>query len=60
MVRGEREIVDIYYHCRTVLLAFINCLIISTPQLKDRNRLRNEFIGKSSLGKEQEEQEDEK
>jgi len=30
---------------RTVLLAFINCLIISTPQLKDRNRLRNEFIG---------------
>jgi len=30
---------------RTVLLAFINCLIISTPLLKDRNRLRNEFIG---------------
>lgn len=30
---------------RTVLLAFINCLVISTPQLKDRNRLRNEFIG---------------
>ena len=30
---------------KTVLLAFINCLIISTPQLKDRNRLRNEFIG---------------
>ena len=28
------------------MLAFINCLIISTPQLKDRNRLRNEFIGK--------------
>ena len=27
------------------LLAFINCLVISTPQLKDRNRLRNEFIG---------------
>ena len=32
---------------RTVLLAFVNCLIISTPQLKDRNRLRNEFIGKT-------------
>ena len=31
--------------CRTVLLAFINCLVISTPQLKERNRLRNEFIG---------------
>merc|ERR1712083_666310 len=30
---------------RTVLLAFINCLVISTPQLKERNRLRNEFIG---------------
>ena len=34
---------------RTVLFAFINCLIISTPLLKERNRLRNEFIGKSSL-----------
>ena len=34
---------------RTVLLAFINCLIISTPQLKDRNRLRNEFIGKQEV-----------
>ena len=30
---------------RTVLLAFINCLVISTPQLKERNRLRNEFVG---------------
>ena len=30
---------------KTVLFAFINCLIISTPQLKDRNRVRNEFIG---------------
>lgn len=30
---------------RTVLLAFINCLIISTPQLKERNNIRNEFIG---------------
>ena len=33
------------FNCRTVLLAFINCLVISTPQLKERNRLRNEFIG---------------
>ncbi|XP_048516246.1 uncharacterized protein LOC105690620 [Athalia rosae] len=30
---------------RTALLAFINCLIISTPILKDRVRIRNEFIG---------------
>ncbi|KAF3420633.1 hypothetical protein E2986_02387 [Frieseomelitta varia] len=30
---------------RTALLAFINCLVISTPVLKDRIRLRNEFIG---------------
>ena len=28
-----------------MLLAFINCLVISTPQLKERNRLRNEFVG---------------
>lgn len=31
---------------QTVILAFINCLIISTPQLNDRIRIRNEFIGK--------------
>ncbi|CAH0390583.1 unnamed protein product, partial [Bemisia tabaci] len=30
---------------QTSLVAFINCLIISTPQLKDRIRIRNEFIG---------------
>lgn len=30
---------------RTGLLAFINCLVISTPVLKDRIRIRNEFIG---------------
>ncbi|XP_017883156.1 uncharacterized protein LOC108626791 [Ceratina calcarata] len=30
---------------KTALLAFINCLVISTPVLKDRIRLRNEFIG---------------
>lgn len=29
----------------TALVAFINCIIISTPQLKDRIRIRNEFIG---------------
>jgi hypothetical protein len=34
---------------RTVLFAFINCLIISTPLLKERNRLRNEFIGRSKF-----------
>ena len=32
---------------QTALLAFINCLVISTPVLKDRVRLRNEFIGES-------------
>ena len=26
-------------------MAFINCIIISTPVLKDRIRIRNEFIG---------------
>ncbi|XP_076657126.1 FH2 domain-containing protein formin 3 [Halictus rubicundus] len=30
---------------RTGLLAFVNCLVISTPVLKDRIRIRNEFIG---------------
>ncbi|XP_047102012.1 uncharacterized protein LOC124721206 [Schistocerca piceifrons] len=30
---------------QTALVAFINCLLISTPQLKDRIRIRNEFIG---------------
>ncbi|KAJ8927800.1 hypothetical protein NQ314_019681 [Rhamnusium bicolor] len=30
---------------QTALVAFINCLIISTPRLTDRARLRNEFIG---------------
>lgn len=27
------------------LLAFVNCLIISVSQLKDRIRVRNEFLG---------------
>ena len=31
---------------KTALLAFVNCLIISTPQFKDRVQMRNEFIGK--------------
>ncbi|RZC39639.1 FH2 and/or Drf FH3 domain containing protein, partial [Asbolus verrucosus] len=30
---------------QTALVAFINCLIISTPRLTDRVRRRNEFIG---------------
>ncbi|KAJ8891985.1 hypothetical protein PR048_004550 [Dryococelus australis] len=29
---------------QTALVAFVNCLIISTPQLKDRIRIRNEFV----------------
>jgi hypothetical protein len=32
---------------QTAIVAFINCLIISTPQLRDRIRIRNEFIGKN-------------
>ena len=42
-LRGADRLSDDEY--KTVLLAFINCLIISTPELKDRNRVRNEFIG---------------
>ncbi|XP_076235576.1 FH2 domain-containing protein formin 3 isoform X2 [Calliopsis andreniformis] len=38
----EKAITEDY---RTALLAFINCLVISTPELKDRIRIRNEFIG---------------
>jgi hypothetical protein len=34
---------------QTALVAFINCIIISTPQLKDRIRIRNEFIGECLL-----------
>lgn len=30
---------------KTALIAFVNCIIISTSQLKDRVRIRNEFIG---------------
>jgi len=30
---------------QAALLAFINCLVISTSVLKDRIRIRNEFIG---------------
>ena len=29
----------------TALVAFINCIVIATPDLKDRIRIRNEFIG---------------
>ena len=31
---------------KTTLLAFINCIIISTEKLEERVRIRNEFIGK--------------
>jgi inverted formin-2 len=34
---------NLEYH--VALLAFVNCLIISVPQLKDRIRVRNEFLG---------------
>lgn len=30
---------------KTAVLAFINCIIISTSSLKERTRIRNEFIG---------------
>lgn len=33
---------------QTAVVAFINCLIISTRRLTDRTRLRNEFIGKKN------------
>jgi len=36
---------------QTALMAFINCVIISTPQPKDRIRVRNEFIGGSEDGR---------
>lgn len=31
---------------QVALLAFVNCIIISTQCLQDRVRIRNEFIGK--------------
>eukprot|EP00058_Branchiostoma_floridae_P002828 XP_002588316.1 hypothetical protein BRAFLDRAFT_122887 [Branchiostoma floridae] len=31
---------------KTTLLGFINCIIISTDELEDRVRIRNEFIGR--------------
>jgi hypothetical protein len=34
---------------QTALVAFINCIIISTAQLKDRIRIRNEFIGENEF-----------
>lgn len=36
---------DVEY--QVALLAFINCVIISASNLQERNRIRNEFIGKS-------------
>lgn len=43
MVRELRDAPTVEY--KTALVAFINCIIISTPQLKDRLRIRNEFVG---------------
>ena len=30
---------------QTAVLAFINCLILATPDLRERVRVRSEFIG---------------
>ena len=43
VVRELKDASSVEY--KTALVAFINCIIISTPQLKDRIRIRNEFIG---------------
>ena len=43
VVRELRDATSLEY--KTALVAFINCIIISTPQLKDRLRIRNEFVG---------------
>ena len=43
VVRELRDAPTVEY--KTALVAFINCIIISTPQLKDRLRIRNEFVG---------------
>lgn len=34
---------------QTSLVAFVNCLVISTSKLIDRIRIRNEFVGKLKL-----------
>lgn len=34
---------------KTAILTFINCIINCTPDLQERNRTRNEFIGEKSL-----------
>nr|CAD7426281.1 unnamed protein product [Timema monikensis] len=46
VVSELRDATSVEY--QNALVAFINCLIISTPQLKDRIRIRNEFIGDGS------------
>ena len=43
VVRELRDAATVEY--KTALVAFINCIIISTTQLKERLRIRNEFIG---------------
>ena len=43
VVKELRDATSLDY--KTALVAFINCIIISTPQLKDRLRIRNEFVG---------------
>lgn len=34
---------------KTILIAFINCILVATEDLEDRVRLRNQFIGANSL-----------
>ena len=43
IVRELRQATTLEY--KTALVAFINCIIISTTQLKDRILIRNKFIG---------------
>lgn len=33
---------------KTAILTFINCIVNCTPDLQERNRIRNEFIGKGN------------
>lgn len=47
VVRELSETTAVDY--QKALVAFINCVIISTQQIKDRIKIRNEFIGKTNI-----------
>lgn len=47
VVRELSETIAVDY--QKALVAFINCVIISTQQIKDRIKIRNEFIGKKTF-----------